>query len=70
MTTLSFAERVFVEIFVIILLVGVLETLVAPYLGFVKPAVGSGVMPLSLLIYALLRYSLHWVNLYRVSQHS
>jgi hypothetical protein len=64
-TDLSFTERLTLEIFVIILLTGILEILLAPYLGFVKPAAGSGVMPLGLLLYSLVRYSLH-----KVSRHS
>ncbi len=64
MTTLSFAERVFFEIFIIILVTGIFEILVAPYFGFVKPAPGSGVMPLSLLVYAVGRYGLHKVRHY------
>jgi hypothetical protein len=59
MTALSFAEKLFLEIVGIILLVGVLELALAPYFGFVKPAAGSGIMPLGLLGYGCVRYALH-----------
>jgi hypothetical protein len=59
MTALSFHEKLFLELVFIILLVGVLETFIAPYVGFVKPAAGSGVMPLGLLVYGGVRYGLY-----------
>ena len=71
MTALSFPEKLFLELVLIILLVGVFETLFAPYFGFVKPATGSGVMPLGLLIYGCVRYGLYKLSvLYKPSQHS
>jgi hypothetical protein len=65
MTALSFAEKLFLEIVLIILFVGVLEIVLAPYFGFIKPAAGSGVMPLGLLGYGTVRYAL-----YKLSQNS
>lgn len=62
---MSFAKRLALELFLIILALGLLETLLGPYLGFIRPAKGSGVIPIGLLVYTMIRY-----GFYRTGQKS